>query len=140
MTITIGTQRTPATGERGWTYTGVIRHGDQVLVTCGHEHTNRDQTTKTGGTSAKDCITTAVRHTQLPQGAQMHAAEIRQRWQHLTRRGFQIPADTLAKAKADCAAQADAYLTLVDDLTHLFAQHNVNVDLGWGGTRLVCAA
>lgn len=140
MTITIGTQRIPATGERGWRYTGVLRRGETILISCGHEHANRDQSTKTGGTSAKDCITIAVRHTRLPQGAALAADEIRNRWQRLNRTGFQVPADTLAQAKVECAERANAYLALVDELAHLLAQHNTTVDLGWGGTRLVCAA
>lgn len=136
--ITIGTRRTTG-GHNGrdYRYIGVLRHGTTILAECGHDHTNRGQ----GGDSATDCITLAVRLTALPAEARQYTADqMRNEWQNLTRRGFQHTPDTIAKAKADSQAKADAYLQLVDDLTNLFAQHNITVNTSGLGARLTCAA
>lgn len=136
--ITIGTRRTTG-GHNGrdYRYIGVLRHGTTILAECGHEHANRDR----GGDSATDCITLAVRLTALPVEARhMTADRFRNEWLRLTRGGFQQTAETIAKAKVDSHAKAEAYLALVDELTALFAQHNVTVNVNGLGARLTCAA
>ncbi len=58
-TLTIGTRRITVAG--GYRYTGQLRNGRTVLAECGHEHDNRNQSTRTSGESATDCITMALR-------------------------------------------------------------------------------
>lgn len=132
--ITVGTQRTRTAD--GYRHTGVLRHGNTILATCGHEHTNRDQSTRTSGESARDCITMALRSTVNAATRDDRADSYRNAWMRLTRGSFTVPASTIDKAKADSAANADQFLALVDRIAHLLAEHGQRVDTSWGGTRI----
>ena len=58
--LRIGT--TPSDGQ----WTGVLRDGRKVVLTCGHEHQNRDTSSQTNGQSARDCITKLVKAARFP--------------------------------------------------------------------------
>lgn len=104
-------------------YTGVLRIGRNVVAECGHTHTNRDESSRTGGRSATDCIHDLVRAAQRPSAADAEASRIAAAWQILGRRGFEVSASTIAKAKADAPAQVAAYRAKVAEVAALLAEH-----------------
>jgi hypothetical protein len=100
------------TGDRR--FAGVVRVGRTVLVDCGHEHTNRDWTTGTGGRSAVDCAQRILAGAANPATADRYATETRNRWIALTSAAGHVhTAATIAAAKAAAAEDADAYLAAV---------------------------
>lgn len=133
----IGTRRTTL-ADSTYRYTGVITAGTTTLADCGHQHRNRDQTTRTGGTSARDCITLLLRATVLPALAEQLTTEAANAWQALTR-GFGAPADTIARAKAESAKAAAAMLGRITALREALAAHGAVVDpskYGLSSTRI----
>lgn len=102
----------PGTRRVGAKYTGTLRNGTTVIAECGHEHTNRTTSTKTSGRSAVDCVRDLLAATANEARAAANVATFRNRWIGLTRTGIHSQ-DTIAKAKADAAADADAWEVLV---------------------------
>lgn len=114
----VGTRRVEAAD--GYSYVGVLRRGRDILAECGHEHTNRGVSTKTGGRSAADCMRDVLHGAWLPAAATAHADGYRNGWLSLTgNAGFITPRDVIDRAKAACAERADAYLALVDTVRGL---------------------
>lgn len=137
--ITIGTRRVSGGRDgRDYRYVGVLRDGRAVVAECGHEHANRDP----GGDSAADCMRMVLRATVRDAIRDDVAARYRQEWQRLTRGGFQQTAETIARAEADSAAKAAAFLVLVDEVAALLAARGLRVDLGacFSATRIVPAS
>lgn len=104
-------------------YTGVIRIGGKVIIECGHTHTNRDTTSRSGGRSAGDCIRNLIKAAQRPAFAAHEQDRIRNAWQALTR-GFHIVSPTtIAEARAQDERTADAYPALVARVAALIDEH-----------------
>lgn len=102
--LTIGTRR----AELG--HVGVLRRGREIAAECGHPHTNRDTSSRTGGTSAADCARELVRAARRPRLAESRAAEIAGSWRKLTSsRGFAVPSSAIERAKAEAPQDAAAY-------------------------------
>lgn len=99
---------------------GVLQVRGVLLVACGHEHRNRDVSTGAGGEAAQVCARMILEGARRPQLAESRAAQLRNRWQSLTSgTGFAVPKTLIEQAKQDGAANADAYLALVDEVrTH----------------------
>lgn len=113
--LTVGTRRDNTGGV--FRYTGVLRRGRRVVAECGHTHLNRDITTGRSRAAA-ECIARQIIAAGDNTFAGHEVAAIRIGWQYLTR-GFSAPADTIANAKAECAAEADAYPAKLAALTAL---------------------
>lgn len=126
-TLTIGTRRVEnsSSGYRDYRHIGVLRAGVDTVAECGHEHTNRDCSTKTNGTSAADCIRQAARaadkHDTYPAIRESLVRDFRNGWQRLRRGGFSVPTGTIERAKQESAAKADAYDALIGHLIDLLA-------------------
>jgi hypothetical protein len=99
---------------------GVLIAGKDVIAECGHTHTNRDHTTRTGGEAATVCARMILAGARRPQLADFRADNLRNRWQSLTSgTGFQTPAGLVESAQLHCAENAAAYLALVAQIrTH----------------------
>lgn len=115
--LTIGTHQN---GERHTastrTYTGVLRRGTQVVADCGHLHANRDQSSRTGGTSATDCIRLLVRAAVRPAFADYEANEIATRWMRL---GPYATTSMREQVKADAPTEVVAYRAKVAQIADL---------------------
>lgn len=133
--LTIGTRRVTVAG--GYRYIGQLRDGRAVLVECGHEHDNRNQSTRTSGESATDCMVMTLRATALPALREDRINGYQAAWQRLTRNPFGVPASTIEAAKADSACAADAYAHLVDHVAGILRDHGLRVDTKSFGARLV---
>lgn len=56
--------RSSVTGsENHWQ--GCIRYKNKVIWSCGHSHTNRDQSTQTSGQCASDCARNVLKYAQM---------------------------------------------------------------------------
>jgi hypothetical protein len=102
-------------------WVGVLKdNANATIVECGHAHTNRGITTKTGGEAATVCARMILAGARRPQLADSRADSLRNAWQSLTSgAGFQLPAGLVESAKQHCAENAAAYLALVDQVrTH----------------------
>lgn len=94
-------------------YVGQVRCGGDVVAECGHEHRNRDMSSKTNGTSATDCVRDIINGAQLTSAAEYIADRIRTRWQRTSAAGFVAPREPAGAAEQRCAAAAAAYLDAV---------------------------
>jgi hypothetical protein len=50
-------------------WTGVLREGRKVVLTCGCGHHNRDESSRRNGRSARDCITALLKAARYPEYA-----------------------------------------------------------------------
>jgi hypothetical protein len=106
-TIRIGTRRDEGgRDDRDYTYVGVLRQGRRVIAECGHQHKNRDHSSRFGGTSALDCITDIVRASRDQHFADQLINQVRTRNSGDGGAGFQVSAATLAEWRARDAADA----------------------------------
>lgn len=97
-------------------WTGVLRAGQTVLVECGHHHTNRDMTTS-AGTSAQSCARAILDGARNPNTAADRHHQLRTAWARiLNGTGFTLPTVLIEEAKQASAANAAAYLALVDQV------------------------
>jgi hypothetical protein len=109
--LRIGTRRDDGgRNGRDIAYVGVLRRGSRIVVECGHRHTNRDASTRTGGTSASDCIRELARAALRPNFLEHQAQQIATAW---TRLGPHVTTTTREKARADAPANVAAYRALV---------------------------
>lgn len=96
---------------------GVLQVRGVLLVACGHTHHNRDVSTRAGGEAAQVCARMILEGARRPQTAEHRAAQLRNAWQSLTDgTGFTVPKTLIEQARRDCAANADAYLALVEEI------------------------
>lgn len=94
-------------------YVGVLRVGRRVVAECGHVHTNRDETSKTGGRSARDCAERIMRAAHEPFYADEVIAGQRDAWQHHRDGFWQYTAADIERRKATCAKDADELAALI---------------------------
>jgi hypothetical protein len=107
-----GSRRVPGINDRDFRYVGVIRRADRIVVECGHEHTNRDWSTREN--SAVDCARDIIAGAVNPDFAERTAQRRRRAWESLTRStGFTAPASTITAARITAADDAQAYLAAV---------------------------
>ncbi len=116
--LVVSTRRVASSsGHRDYRYIGLIRRGRRgpIVAECGHEHTNRTDSTKPGGRSAVDCAYDVLEGAADPAIAEHVSMRWADRWQALTRgTGHTYTAETIAKTRAASAADAQAYLAAVE--------------------------
>lgn len=103
--LTIGTSRAD-TGA----YVGVLRRGRAIVLECGHVHHNRDTSTRSGGTSASDCVRELVLAARRPVFAEHRAQQIATAWQRL---GSWGTASTVERARAAAPGEVATFRELV---------------------------
>lgn len=105
-------------------HNGVLRRGRTTLYTCGHQHTNRDQSTGINGVSARDCITTLVKVVRNPAAADAHHARARENIDTAIRRQ-QATATTAAAWRAKTEQNIQAFDAAVATLHSLIGDEPV---------------
>jgi hypothetical protein len=61
----------------------VLRRGRTIVIECGHVHRNRDESTRSAGTSASDCVRELVRASSRPKLVEHNAERITTAWMRL---------------------------------------------------------
>jgi hypothetical protein len=99
---------------QGDRWIGVLQDHGVAFIWCGHQHRNRDVSTRTNGEAAQVCARMILEGARKPQLAESRAEQMRGAWRSLTSgAGFQHPASVIEGARTACARNADAYLALV---------------------------
>jgi hypothetical protein len=105
-------------------WTGVLREGRKVIVSCGCRHHNRDQSTKASGRSARDCATSLVRAARFPDDAQRtRQATLRGPEDYL--RTWQASAGTAERMRRAAAEAAEAFTARLPEVAALIGNRPV---------------
>lgn len=109
--------RRAAVRTAGDKWIGVLQDCGVAFVWCGHEHHNRDVSTRSGGEAAQVCARMILEGARNENIAQSRAQQFRTAYLALTSgAGFTAPASTIEAAKKHGEERAAAYLALVAEV------------------------
>jgi hypothetical protein len=96
---------------------GVLQVNGVLLVACGHEHHNRDMSTRAGGEAAQVCARMILEGARNPNIAASRAKQLAARWMGLAGgTGWTYSAGMLTQAREQSENNAFAYLALVAEV------------------------